>query len=404
MSNKKKQVWVRPHHKWVQNLLRPVLGLYTRLRYHIDVKKFRDGNDRQYLILMNHQTAFDQFFVAMAFPQAIYYVATEDLFSKGWVSRVIQSLVAPIPFKKSTSDLRAVKNCIRVVKEGGSIALSPEGNRTYSGVTEHIKPSIASLARALKLPIAFFRIEGGFGIHPRWSDVVRKGHMTAGVSRVMEPEEYLSMTEEELFRVIEEELYVDDRTIGGTYHHGKAAEYLERALYVCPHCGLARFESSGDTVKCLNCGMSARYLPDLTFESLGGNFPFRTVKDWYDYQSEFIRSRTDEDLGDGLLYEDTVKFSEVIVYKEKKILAKEAKLRLFRDRVECHYGDTELVMPFDEVKVMSVLGRNKLNIYFGEQLLQCKGDARFNAVKHTNLFYRYVNEQKGEAGGAFLGL
>ncbi len=404
MAEKRKQVWVRPHHKWVQNILRPVLGLYTRLRYRIDVKKFREDEPRQYLIMMNHQTAFDQFFVAMAFPQTVYYVASEDIFSKGWISRVIQCLVAPIPFKKSTSDLRAVKNCIRVVKEGGSIALSPEGNRTYSGTTEHIKPSIASLARALKLPIAFFRIEGGYGVHPRWSDVVRKGRMTAGVSRVLEPEEYLSMTEEELFRVIEQELYVDDRTLGGTYRHGRAAEYLERALYVCPHCGLSRFESRGDTVKCLKCGMSARYLPDLTFESLSGDFPFRTVKDWYDCQSEFIRSRTDGELGDGLLYEDTVKFSEVIVYKEKKILSKEAKFRLFRDRVECRYGDEELVMPFDEVKVMSVLGRNKLNIYFGERLLQCKGDARFNAVKHTNLFYRHQNIRKGESGGDFLGL
>lgn len=404
MANKKKQVWVRTRHKWVQAILKPVLGLYTRWRYHIDVKKFPEGEGRQYLIMMNHQTAFDQFFVAMAFPQAIYYVASEDLFSKGFISRAIEWLVAPIPFKKSTSDLRAVKNCIRVVKEGGSIAIAPEGNRTYSGVTEHIKPSIASLARTLKLPIAFFRIEGGFGIHPRWSDVVRKGHMTAGVSRVLEPEEYLAMTEEELFRVIEEELYVDDCTLGGTYHHGKAAEYMERAFYVCPHCGLARFESSGNTVKCLSCGMSARYLPDLTFESLGGNFPFRTAKDWYNYQSDFIRSRTDEDLGDGVLYEDTAKFSEVIIYKDKIILAKDAQLRLFRDRVECRCGETELVLPFDEVKVMSVLGRNKLNIYFGEKLYQCKGDARFNAVKYTNLFYRYNNLQKGEVNGEFLGL
>ena len=150
--------------------------------------------------------------------------------------------------------------------------------------------------------------------------------------------------------------------------------------------------------------MSARYLPDKTFRSLTGEFPFRTVKQWYDCQSDFIRSRTDEELGDGLLYEDTVQFSEVIVYKEKKILSEKAALRLYRDRVECEFGGVKLTMSFDEVKVISVLGRNKLNIYWGEQLLQCKGDKRFNAVKYANLFYRYNNLQKGEKHGEFLGL
>lgn len=404
MANDKKKTWHLPRHDIINTLLRWIIDPVSRIRYGVRVEK-RPKDRRQYLIMMNHQTPFDQFFVTMALPrQMVYYVGTEDLFSNGWISKVIRFAIKPIPFKKSTSDLRAVKDCIRVAREGYSILLSPEGNRTYSGVTEHIKPSIATLARALKLPIAIFKIEGGFGVEPRWADTPRRGKMKAGISRVIEPEEYLSMPEEELFALISKELYVDDRESGELYHHEKAAEYLDRVMYICPKCGFAHWYSEGDTVKCLDCGMKARYLPDLTFESLSGDFPFRTVKDWYDYQNEFIRRCRREDLGDDMLYEDELRFFEVEIYRRKRLLSGKARLRLFADRMECEFGGSVTEMPFEEVKTVSVLGRNKMNIYIGDQIFQCKGSKRFNPVKYANLFYHYQNLQKGEPHGEFLGL
>ena len=104
--------WKKFRHKVVYALVRPPFGFYIRLKYGIRVEKFNQEGDRPYLIVMNHQTAFDQFFVCMAFKQPIYFVASEDLFSIGWVSRLIEYLVAPIPIKKQTLDLQAVKTCI----------------------------------------------------------------------------------------------------------------------------------------------------------------------------------------------------------------------------------------------------------------------------------------------------
>lgn len=206
MASKKKPTWTKPHHRIVRNILAAILYPYTRIKFGIQPERFQEQGDRQFLIIMNHQTAFDQFFVAFSFRGPIYYLATEDLFSKGWISRAISFLQAPIPIKKQTMDLQAVKNCLRVAKEGGTIALAPEGNRTYSGRTEYMKPSIAKLCRSLKLPLAIYRIEGGYGVQPRWSDVTRKGRMTARVTRVIEPEEYNKMTNEELFALIQQAL------------------------------------------------------------------------------------------------------------------------------------------------------------------------------------------------------
>ena len=68
--------------------------------------------------------------------------------------------MAPIPIKKQTTDIGAVKNCYKVAKEGGTIAIAPEGNRTYSGKTLYMSPTIASLSKKIKLPIATMLIEG----------------------------------------------------------------------------------------------------------------------------------------------------------------------------------------------------------------------------------------------------
>ena len=197
MDRKKK--WIRYRHRVVRNIAYAVLYPYSKWKYGIKVERFREQEDRGYLILLNHQTPFDQFFVGMAFRGAVYYLATEDIFSNGWISSLIRWLVAPIPIKKQTTDLAAVMNCIRIAREGGTIAIAPEGNRTYSGKTEYMSPTIASLARKMGLPIALYRIEGGYGVQPRWSDKVRKGKIRCYVSRVIQPEEYATMTNEELF-------------------------------------------------------------------------------------------------------------------------------------------------------------------------------------------------------------
>ena len=100
---KKKVKWVRPRHIFVRNVLAPFILTYTKIAYGVKIEPFKEEGNRQYLVISNHQTGFDQFFVEAAFKKHIYYIATEDLFSMGWVSKLLSFLVAPIPFKKTVS-------------------------------------------------------------------------------------------------------------------------------------------------------------------------------------------------------------------------------------------------------------------------------------------------------------
>lgn len=395
-----KTQWRQPRHKVVFTLLRPFLGAYCRFRYGIRAEKFKAEGNRPYLIVMNHQTGFDQFFVAMVFRQPIYYVATEDIFSLGWISDVLRWLVAPIPIRKQTMDIQAVKNCIKVAREGGSICIAPEGNRTFHGRTVYMNPAIASLAKKMGMPVAILRLEGGYGIQPRWSDVVRKGTMRAYVSRVIEPEEYETMSSQELFRQIQEGLAVDEACVSGQFRHKKNAEFLERTVYVCPWCGLSSFESQDDRIRCTKCGRSVRHLPTKELEGVDCRFPHRFVADWYDWQNDYVNQLDLTALTREPVWEESVRLSRVHAFRYKELLNPRATVRLYGDRITV--DDREF--PFSQVGAVVVLGKNKVNIYDGKEILQLKGSKRFNALKYVNFFHRYKNSMEGDKHGQFLGL
>ncbi|MCQ2554573.1 MAG: 1-acyl-sn-glycerol-3-phosphate acyltransferase [Clostridia bacterium] len=397
--------FVLKRHVTIKKLLGPAVLLANRLKFNIDVEKFSD-QDGQYLIMMNHTTGGDQFFVSMAFNKPIYFIASEDLFTNGFISKALSYVQGPIPIKKNATDVRAVKQSMRVAKEGGSICLAPEGNRTYSGATGYMNPAITKFARSRKLPVAVCLIEGGYGKMPRWADKVRSGKMTARVSKVVQPENYLKLSDEELLKLIHDNLDIDESTSNEEFFCKNNAEYVERFLYICPECGLSTFESSGDHIRCRKCGNESIYTSKKTLEPLKGEMPYRNLKEWYDAQENFINSTdTIKEYGkDKPVYKDSTKLINVIPYVKKIKLAENAEVRLYSDRITATYEGTELVLDFDNVTAVSCVNRNKLNIYHNDKVYQFKGDKRFNPLKYMHFYYRYQHIIKGENDDKFLGL
>lgn len=397
---KKRKKWRKFYHNGVFGFLKLFFVPFMWLKCGYTFKMF-DNRRQPYLILSNHQTPYDPFMVGVAMRKVAFCVASEDIFSIGFVSKIIRFLVAPIPFIKSTADFNSVLTLTRVAKEGNSIILFPEGNRTYSGKTETIKPSIVKLIKMLKLPVAFFAIKGGYGVLPRWADKPRRGKMSGGVRRILTYEQYKDMPDDVLYELVKSELFIDEST-GGSYHSKHAAEYLERVIYVCPHCGITQFASNGAELKCLTCGLTAHYTPEKQFE---GGVPYKNVNEWYEAQQSYIRALDLSKLTEKPICEDRADLGEVIVYRHKNRLEKAARVRLFGDRIEITGGKTRII-GFFEMEGATVLGRNKLNVYQHGKIYQIKGGKRFNAVKYVNIIYRSfaanggVNDDKRQ----FLGL
>jgi len=165
-----------------------------------------------------------------------------------------------------------------------------------------------------------------------------------------------------------------------------------------PECGLTTFESSGEMFRCKKCGLQVKYTS--TMELQGENFPFRYVADWYDYQNSFINRLDVLQHTEEPMYREKAQLSEVIINRNKVLLEKETEVVLYGNRVIVNGVEYS----FDEVSAITVLGKNKLNIYHGGKVFQLKGNARFNALKYVNLYFRYKNITGENKGEEFLGL
>ncbi|MBQ7339788.1 MAG: 1-acyl-sn-glycerol-3-phosphate acyltransferase [Clostridia bacterium] len=399
----KKKKWIKFRHKFTRKVIYPLVWLYVKAKSGAKVKKFNRKGKGPYVILFNHQTGYDQFIIAMSFKFPIYLLASDDVLSNGFYSRVLEYFGSPIPIKKNVTDMNAVKTCIKAVKEGATIAISPEGNRTYSGETCYFNPSIVPLVKKLGVPLIMYRIEGGYGALPRWADKGRKGNLVGYVKRVVEPEEIEKLSKEELHELIKSELYLNEFDLVGKYTGKSKAEYLERVAYYCPKCELTEFASNGDVIKCKKCGLEVEYLDDKSLSSLDKEFPYKNYLEWYKAQCGFINKLDLVERKDELFYQDQAKLYKVIPRKRKHLLEKQTKVSLYGGKIVISKKDEQKEILFKDAQGISVLGRNKLNVYYQDEVYQLKGDKRFNAVKYLNFYHRYNNQLKGD-NNEFLGL
>ena len=380
-STKKKQKhWVKKRHAAVFAFLRFAMAPFLWLRYHYRAEKapIRKG---PCIVLSNHQATMDPFFISKAFPFQLYFYASDDLFNLK-VSPLIRYLAAPIPKSKSVADLKAVMISLRVLREGGAIGITPEGNRTLSGRQWEMGDSVAKLVKTAKVPLVLFNLCGGYGTDPRWGVKIRHGTKFVGrVRRILTPEEYAGMSDEELFGIIKNELDVDDTLSGERYKSRRRAEYIERALYMCPVCGsIGTIHSHGTGFCCTSCKTEAEYTEDLKISPPVGGYS--RIYEWYEWERQEIVRRIlgGEKISDGdILFRESVKL-------QKKIKLPGNTVTLDKDSLMISGGGTETRYPLAEIDAITAVGKKKFNFYYKGKILQVKGGKRFCAIKYVHAF------------------
>lgn len=233
-----------------------VLFNYKPIRYHEDKNK-------AYFILSNHTGALDPLLLALSFHRPVFFVASDHIFRLGWLSRLLDWLVAPIPIVKSKVDLAAIRTMHHELNSGRTVALFPSGSRSVDGSEEPIPQATAKLLKKLKMPVLLYRLEGGYLTSPRWAKHHRRGRMYGSVIMHFTEKDLETTETAELSRMLDQFLeanpYRSPRRLEIPYRGRKLAESLERIIYLCPSCErLATLHSQNDILSC-PCGFSLRY-------------------------------------------------------------------------------------------------------------------------------------------------
>ena len=349
-ADKKRHVWL---HLFLRKL---VSGLFCRwFHYSFEpVERVRSP----FILLANHNTDLDPVLISIAFPQQMYFVASEHIFRKGFWSRVLLYISAPIPRMKGSTDAAAALEVIRRVRAGDNVCLFAEGNRSYTGVTGPVFPATGKLAKASGATLYTYRFEGGYLTTPRWGKSIRRGKMTGRVANVYTPEQLAGMSADEVNEAIARDLYEDAFTTQERLHiayRGKdRAEYLETALYACPVCKkLNTMKSCGDEFTCTNCGFTVAFDEQGFFT--GKNVPFKTVRDWDAWQNEHVRAFA-ESLGDETAYAD--EDVELQAVGENHSVEQVACGRMTMSKRELRIGRAAFLL--SEISGMGLFGKAKI--------------------------------------------
>lgn len=412
---------IKKRYHLVFSFLRPFFRLYNRLAK--DARPVPDAGhppDQPALIMANHVTDLDPFFLATGFKRPIFFVASDHIFRLGVISSIIRFLVAPIPIVKSRIDLRTIRTINKVIADGGLVGLFPEGNRCFDGQTGRIPSATGKLVRQLKVPLLLYKIHGGYLTSPRWSRHGRRGAIDYELSRVLTADELAAMTSLQINQIIQEGIAVDafaDQHEKAVPFKGKRlAEHLERVLFICPKClGLSTMYSDDDLFSCV-CGMQVRINVYGFFEPIDawsrerqtdGAFPDHVGK-WNHWQQQMLITMLDQpehlDLtGQTPIFQD----QEEVLYNceraARSIRLDQGKIAMYADRLEFtgkRHG----------VRIFSLARLDRLIVH-GPQVLQFSltdGGVFELRSRRPRSAYKYVvlntllqQKQKGEIYGFF---
>ena len=369
--------------------MRPIFSFLFWKKYGYKAENYKLDRKQNYLIICNHSCSLDPFMLGKSFFRPIYFVASDDLLKNGFISKIMKHTVAPIPIRKGTMDISSIRNCISIAKEGGTIGIFPEGNRTYSGEISYLGINLVKFIRKLDLPLIIYHIDGGYGLDPRWGKKSRRGKGSRGyVQRLLSKEELCSLKDEELLKIINTNLS-QEISPSLRFKSKEKAEYLERVLFVCPKChALETLVSEKNAIRCKCCSLEATYEEDLSFSSNEPSFKFKKVSEWMNYQKEYLKDLAIEE-NKVLLGDEKVTLISCLEGKEKEVELV-GKLQM-NSKSFIIKGEKEIQFFFKDITQVENQGKHKLLFYIGKDYYEFKGGERFSSYKYYLMFNRINN-------------
>ena len=377
-------------HQLVFKVLRPFCELFVRWKFNYTFDSLKDV-EGPYLLLPNHNLELDPILVGASAYHHLYFVASEHLQRKGFVTKLLNYFLKPITRQKGTSGANTVAKILRTLRNGTSVCIFPEGNRSFNGLTGEIVPATGKMARRSGVKLVTYRIEGGYLTQPRWSMSLRRGKLRGKLVHVYTPEDLKAMTDQQVNEAICRDLYEDAYETQSNemvpFRGKNLALGMESTLFACPVCGNVGTLHSDKAHLFCDCGFRASY--DAYGYLTEENGTKHTITELDHNQRQLLREQM-ASTGNDPLFSDSVSLQDI--GGDHTLQSTDSgTLAAYTDHLEL-CGRT---IPFSDLQGMAIYSRNVLVIYTNSDSrhYEIRGKQMFNALK-----YQYWYEIKREEG------
>ncbi len=220
-----------------------------------------------FIIIGNHTSFYDFVYSVRAFyPHRINFVVARKYFHFPWLGGLLKTAQA-IPKSLYQPDMGSVMGMLDIIRQGGIVAIYPEGQIATHGVTLENGDATAKFIKKAGVPVARILTEGAYLMDPPWGKAHRSGAVESKVDLILTREQIETSDIATLAKIIDDSLSFDtfewQRKTGNLYTGKNLAHGLENMLYICPHCRSEfTLYTEDDRIRCDRCKTETIYGKD----------------------------------------------------------------------------------------------------------------------------------------------
>lgn len=148
-------------------IVRLLASFIFRIVFRIEVRGQENiPAEGRLIICANHTSMLDPIMLAIAVNRPISFIAKKELFKNKFLERFFLGLGA-IAVDREASDLSAIRNSLRVLKDEKILGIFPEGTRVDKVDLESAKSGIALMTIKGKAPILPIYIDTNYRLFSR---------------------------------------------------------------------------------------------------------------------------------------------------------------------------------------------------------------------------------------------
>ena len=375
------------------NIARVLFGKLLLKVWNIKTEYYKPKHDT-FIIVANHCDIFDPGVEMIALKRYIRFVASDHLLHIKVFGKAMTYLGGVIVKYRGRPSSELTGEIIENVKNGISVSIYAEGGTTFNGETGFISEHTGELVKNSGVALITFRYTGGYLKAPRWAQLPRKGQIFGKVVNEYSPEELEKLSVEEITEIIRRDTYVnafeEQRKDMHEYKGEKLAQYVERALYICPECKKAGTMHSEDDRFFCTCGYEVTYGTDGFFHRENENPVFDNVLDWDKWQREVWKNRLLSAAPGELIFSEDGQIVYSVDKGERTLISENAEIRLYNDRFEIEAeGHDTIKIPMETISKVQTAMKDFLVIVNDEGYYDINSAVPRSATKYVAA-WRYL--------------